>query len=60
MTPENISQKRTREVLEDILATVETIDRNVEEVREQLADLVADVQYGAWHNSRHYEPTDYE
>jgi len=39
-------------VLETILATVESIGQNVEEILDQLTDHLADMRYGGWREER--------
>jgi len=55
MTPTNETRPRTEDLLENILTTVESIDKNVEEVLDQLSDYFADVRYAGWHDDRYLE-----
>ena len=45
MTSTNETKPETRDALEAILATVESIDRNVEQILDHLADHVAEMRY---------------
>lgn len=52
MTATNTTGSEKWDVLETILATVESIGRNVEEVLDQLTDHLADIRYGGWREER--------
>lgn len=49
MTP--TKHPTTDAILERILATVESIDRNVDEIRDQLKDLYDHAAYESWRDS---------
>lgn len=60
MTPTNETKPDTQDVLEAILATVESIDRNVEQILDHLADHVADVRYSGWQDSSRTNDPEFE
>lgn len=60
MTATNETGSQQPHVLETILATVESIDRNVEEILDQLTDHLADVRYGGWREDRYIGQNGYE
>ena len=53
MTPTNRPRPGTEDLLESILTTVESIDKNVEEVLDQLSDYFDHAKYGTWYDN-HY------
>jgi hypothetical protein len=59
MTPENTSQPDRERVLEEILDTVESIDKNVEEILDRLSDHFEDQRYHReWKHGLGYDPAD--
>ena len=48
MTATNETTDKKQDLLETILATVESIDRNVEEILDGLTDHFADLRYTDW------------
>lgn len=48
MTPKTETPKRHRDLLERILAMLESIDRNVEEILDDLHDHLADTRFAGW------------
>lgn len=48
MTSTTENPKRHRDVLERILAMLESIDRNVEEILDDLHDHLADMRFAGW------------
>lgn len=48
MTPKKHPHETTETILERILATVESIDRAVDEIRDQLKDLHDQTVYASW------------
>ena len=56
MTPTNETSLGIQRVLETILATVESIDKNVEEILDRVSDHVAEMRYAGWHDEPSYEP----
>jgi len=47
-------------VLETILATVESIERNVGEILDHVSDHVAEMRYAGWRDEPSYEPNGIE
>lgn len=60
MTPTNETPAGLQEVLEAILSTVESIDKNVEEILDRVSDHVAEMRYAGWHDEPTYEPNSRE
>lgn len=52
MTPEKHPPETTQTILERILDTVESIDRTVDEIRDQLKDLSDQAAYASWPDDR--------
>lgn len=48
MTPEKYPHETTQTILERILDTVESIDRTVDEIRDELKDLCDHAAYASW------------
>ncbi len=53
MTATNETRSGTEGLLENILSTVESIDKNVEEILDQLSDHLAGVRYAEWGDDRY-------
>lgn len=60
MTPTKATSSKQPDVLEAILALVESIDRNVEEILDHLADHVAEMRYAGLHDGKYIEGEDFE
>ena len=63
MTEDETVQPQKRPILQDILTTVRSIDRNVEEILDRLEDHLADIDYrrDVYEHAHGYEPiNDYD
>lgn len=56
MTPTNETSLGIQRVLETILATVESIEKNVGEILDHVSDHVAEMRYAGWRDEPSYEP----
>ena len=60
MTATKKQKPGTEKLLEHILETVESVDKNVEEIRDQLADHLDHVKYASWRDDAYVCRNGYE
>jgi hypothetical protein len=60
MTPTKATSSKQPNALEAILDLVESIDRNVEEILDNLADHLAEMRYTGLHDGNYVEGEEFE